>query len=237
MNNADIATVSTEPTPLCGLETTTYSSSPKQLSGERVLHLLAALVLCPLLVGVADAADTAVDPFESRAANEQKVTRFVFGAVADPLQAEETVALAKLKARRKPGEALIVGGLDERASRKLQFAYSEALRRVSERENCRALFADLGADGIEMLSTTVYRPAATGKQLQICRSTDAPAFTVTGQPNTRVCKSFARLSKHQATMVLIHEALHYAGLGEWPVDPDGMTPWEINRMVLRACDL
>ena len=30
-------------------------------------------------------------------------------------------------------------------------------------------------------------------------------------------------------------SLHTAGLGEQPVDPNGPTPWEIDRMVSEAC--
>jgi hypothetical protein len=237
MNNADIATVSTESTPPRGLETTTCSSSPRQLCGKRVFHLLAALVLCPLLVVVADAADNAVDPSESRATNEQSVARFVFGAVADPLQVEETVALAKLKARRKPGEALILGGMTRRVLRTLQQAYPLALERVREVDSCRELFAQLGAEGVGTLGATVYRPAGSQRELEICSSTTALAFTGIGSSQTRLCLGFGSQSRETAAMILIHEALHAAGMTEQPYDPEALSSFQINRMVLRACDL
>jgi len=38
-------------------------------------------------------------------------------------------------------------------------------------------------------------------------------------------------------MVIIHEALHHAGLTEYPQDPNGMTSNQINGMVAEQCGL
>jgi hypothetical protein len=38
-------------------------------------------------------------------------------------------------------------------------------------------------------------------------------------------------------MVIVHEALHHAGLNEYPKDPDAMTSKQINGMVMKHCGL
>ena len=49
-----------------------------------------------------------------------------------------------------------------------------------------------------------------------------------------LCAQFGRIRVAEASQVLIHEALHNAGLSEQPHDPDGLTPDEIDEMVARA---
>ena len=63
------------------------------------------------------------------------------------------------------------------------------------------------------------------------------ALTEVGGRVTWVCQGFAELTDHRAAMVVIHEALHYAGLTEAPLDPAGMRSPEINAMVEEACAL
>ena len=50
-----------------------------------------------------------------------------------------------------------------------------------------------------------------------------------------LCKRFASLGTMQAATLIIHEALHYSGMSEWPKDPQGLEPREINNMVKKAC--
>jgi len=57
------------------------------------------------------------------------------------------------------------------------------------------------------------------------------AFTAVGSAVTRVCPWFERMDDGHAAMILLHEALHRAGLDEWPHDPDGLTPQGITDMV------
>ena len=52
-----------------------------------------------------------------------------------------------------------------------------------------------------------------------------------------LCPSFGDLSSKQAAVVLIHEALHHAGLTEQPADPLGMTPDQRNQLVEASCRL
>jgi hypothetical protein len=50
-----------------------------------------------------------------------------------------------------------------------------------------------------------------------------------------ICRHFHIQGERIKIAVLIHEALHTAGMGEAPSDPDGMTAEEITEMVERAC--
>jgi hypothetical protein len=56
-----------------------------------------------------------------------------------------------------------------------------------------------------------------------------------GGSTVGLCAQFGRIPVAEAAQVLIHEALHNAGLSEQPHDPDGLTPDEIDDMVARAC--
>jgi hypothetical protein len=131
---------------------------------------------------------------------------------------------------------LVVGTLPEKVQRQLGYGYQVALQRLRNVEPCQGLFAELGVDGIEMLSTTIYLPPKYDFELQACDN-GATAFTFVGAPQTRLCDSFGRLSKSWSAVLLIHEALHHAGLGERPQDPNGPTPRQINRMVAKSCEL
>jgi hypothetical protein len=46
-----------------------------------------------------------------------------------------------------------------------------------------------------------------------------------------------KLGRHYGAVVLLHEALHVAGLGQAPHHPHAQTPQEIDRMVRRSCAL
>jgi hypothetical protein len=126
--------------------------------------------------------------------------------------------------------------LDPLVNLKLQQAYPLALSRVQGVATCRALFDGLVADGVEKLTTTIYYAATRRLERSSCRSGSA-ALTIVGSPQTRLCQSFSRLSTDWAAMLLIHEALHFAGMGEKPLEPSGMTSREINLLVRRGCDL
>ena len=63
------------------------------------------------------------------------------------------------------------------------------------------------------------------------------AYTAVGLSQIVVCEHFNTLPRRTKIAVLIHEALHNAGMSEAPVDPDGMTAEEISKMVEEACDL
>ena len=121
----------------------------------------------------------------------------------------------------------------DKATEKLHEAFAVAVERVQEIPQCGGLFAELGADGVEMLSTTIYMPTHPMDEQTLCQT--AAAFTWVSGVHTRLCRRFSSLSEERAAMTLIHEGLHHAGLTEKPADPDGMTAREIDGMVGDTC--
>jgi hypothetical protein len=140
------------------------------------------------------------------------------------------VAAAHVPAPAKPR---VIGELPTMVRYRLDRAFPLAVERVREVASCRDLFANLGADGLEKLERTIYLPPQPGEG-RTCRGR-VTAFTGVGQPHTRLCPAFADLSVDQAVTIVLHEALHFAGLDERPHDPRGPTPLQINRMVESAC--
>ena len=69
--------------------------------------------------------------------------------------------------------------------------------------------------GDETLARTLYRG---GGEVGACLR-PVPAFTCVGCPQTVVCPSFLRLGAAAGATILIHEALHFAGLKERPTHP------------------
>lgn len=119
---------------------------------------------------------------------------------------------------------------------KISQAFQVALERVLEVPECRELFAELGADGTDSLGRVVFLPVGReGARGNVCRRSSA--YTLVGGGPIWVCREFSRLSDTQAAMVIIHEALHHAGLTEYPRDADGMTSRAINHMVMKRCGL
>jgi hypothetical protein len=130
---------------------------------------------------------------------------------------------------------------------KLEAGLELAVERLREVQTCRDLFTRLGADWPEMLNTSLYLQVDSyRREVQVCGRTAAAnpwgakkrilAFTSAGAPSTWLCRNFAWVSAETAAVVVIHEALHHAGLTEWPVDRTAMTSVEINRMVRKACE-
>ncbi|MFH1177727.1 MAG: hypothetical protein V1750_10000 [Acidobacteriota bacterium] len=63
----------------------------------------------------------------------------------------------------------------------------------------------------------------------------AAAFTSLGGSRTRLCQAFGDLEAPTAAGLLIHEALHQAGLPERPACPTGPTAREVNLLVANNC--
>lgn len=126
-------------------------------------------------------------------------------------------------------------GASER--RLLSSAFPVAVRQVSERPSCRALFEQLGTDGLLVLGTTIYvRHTAVGN-VDLCSTRDAVAYTRVGQQTTVLCPAFGRLPIQRAAVVLLHEALHYAGMTERPGHPAALSSGEISGLVESHCAL
>lgn len=123
-----------------------------------------------------------------------------------------------------------------RAQRKLGLAYALAAGRLAKQPTCRALFDPLGSDGLAMLEATLYLPASRMGERRIC-SHAARAYTQVGSEVTMICGSFQDLPDHKAAVLLIHEALHFAGLNDEKHDPHGPCSKEINHLIEQACGL
>lgn len=130
----------------------------------------------------------------------------------------------------------IVSGFSSSERLSILLAFGTAAKKVQERQSCRALFEDLDLGGSAALSRTFYEPATRVSDLALC---EQGAVAVTGLEGrrTRLCKSFRRHSLRDRAGILLHEALHVAGLSERPIDPDGLTPHQISHTVKRACGL
>jgi hypothetical protein len=118
---------------------------------------------------------------------------------------------------------------------KLRTAFETAVARVQEVPECGGLFAKLGADPVESLSRPLYFPAGPYKETTRCSR--AAAFTYVGDRPTKLCRRFETLSDDWAAVIVVHEALHGAGLTERPSDPKAMSSGAINKMVRKACGL
>jgi hypothetical protein len=117
---------------------------------------------------------------------------------------------------------------------KIEAGFQVALQRITQVPACAGLFAELGTDGIEMLSKTLYYRAELKMELRVC--THAYAYTLVGGAPTWLCRRFSGLSDERAAAVLLHEALHHAGTDEWPHDPHAASGSAINELVRKACD-
>jgi hypothetical protein len=122
-----------------------------------------------------------------------------------------------------------------KVEKKIRSGFLLAEQRIREIPECRELFDDLGADGIEALRETLYFPASAYRETTLCKR--AVAVTHVGAAPTVVCSHIARYKDEEAAKVLIHEALHHAGLTEAPQDPDAMSSRVINQMVKKKCEL
>ena len=116
----------------------------------------------------------------------------------------------------------------------LREGWALARERLRTSASCRALFEELGADGLRALDASVYAAAEARFEGTFC-ARRASAFTTVGGPVTRLCRSFRRLAPPVAAGVVVHEALHAAGLGESPSTPGALSPAEIDDRVAAAC--
>lgn len=153
------------------------------------------------------------------------------------LMAEEPEAIRRAAVRRSVRQGPTVEGKTPQALviRRLYAGFGIALQRMHKRDSCSDLFTRLGADGVEVLSGTTYTFARSRRAAEICA--DANAFTTVGGSTVWICGGFGWLTEKDAAKVLIHEALHGAGIGEQPSDPKGLTPEEIDDMVKKKCGL
>jgi hypothetical protein len=109
-----------------------------------------------------------------------------------------------------------------------------ALDRVRHAPACRTLFENFAVSGNERLISTFYSPPRAELTHTSCDE-GALAFTHVGSPVTHLCQQFGTLSPEEAAVVLIHEALHFAGMPEAPSTEGAMTSHEISVLVHGVC--
>lgn len=185
-------------------------------------NVITMMVVAHVLGAAAHAADT-IAPEASRAASTAVSVR-IHGEIS---------AVAEDEPVCRPTISTTVSAKNRR---KISDAFELALDRINEVPECRELFATLGADGTESLGRVIFLPIGRAQARgDVCRGKSA--YTMVGGGPVRVCREFSRLSDTQAAMVIIHEALHHAGLTEYPQDPNGMTSNAINGIVAESCGL
>lgn len=141
------------------------------------------------------------------------------------------------KANARPRAPRIEGRLSANDAFDLKNAYGRAMKRLEKVESCRALFDDLDLDGVQALGGSTYRPVQSDAERAYC-ARGVYAYTAVGHNRIMICRHFFRVQEARTKMaVLIHEALHTAGMGEAPANPDCMTAEEITAMVEKACRL
>jgi hypothetical protein len=134
------------------------------------------------------------------------------------------------------GEPREQAALPFAVSLNLRRAYPVAMRRLLAVPECRGLFDGLALGGDVALRRTLYYPPEALGVERVCRL-GGNAFTAVGRVQTGLCPRFARLPVERAALVLIHEALHLAGLPERPQTPGAMTTTEINDRIADRCGL
>jgi hypothetical protein len=127
----------------------------------------------------------------------------------------------------------IVGALPAKVRHRLVAGFRLATAKLRASASCQSLFAPLSADPLRVLTATSYvYPGDAG----LCTA-GAAAFTSLTGTRTRLCQAFGELETTTAAGLLIHEALHQAGLPERPAYPTGPTAREINLRVTSNCGL
>ncbi|MEW6338238.1 MAG: hypothetical protein ACOY3Y_16335 [Acidobacteriota bacterium] len=138
----------------------------------------------------------------------------------------------------EPRRPLTKGSFDACVRFRLTAAYRLAAERIAAVSDCAGLFARFGADGLTCLRSTCYEWVGDTEGEHVCkRGRGAAAFTMVRSPRTVICPVFDRLSVEHAAVVILHEALHFAGQTEWPSDPAAPTSGEINWTIRVACRL
>ena len=155
---------------------------------------------------------------------------------ADPVAAASASAPSRTAAMHASPSPRTAGALPMETRFFLRDAFRVAVSRLEEVPACRALFAELGADGTALLAAAVFRPPRSADERAICQG--AAAFTRVGGSETALCpRLFRALPRKRAAAVLLHEALHHAGRTEAPADPEAPSSEELTEIVEEECRL
>ncbi len=138
--------------------------------------------------------------------------------------------------RREPSaNPTVKGNLLVPVRRQLALAFGLALESLRTIPACSALFGNFGKDGAELLASVEFDAATFELFGDTCSRGGVAAFTEVRGRKIRLCPGFGLLTVQGAAVILIHEALHVAGLSERHVDPHGLAPQQINHMVAVSC--
>ena len=120
---------------------------------------------------------------------------------------------------------------------RVEVAFEIAAQRVQQVEACDELFTEFEADAAETLGNALYWPVRSYRDVKERCGRQNLAFTVVGSRLTFICPDFERVSDLRAAQIIIHEALHNAGLKEKPqyAGVGVKSPAAIDSMVAKAC--
>jgi hypothetical protein len=157
------------------------------------------------------------------------------GEIASTAPQDGAVVTTETEPSNRPFSPWVSRRLSAPVAERLAAGYDLAAAQLERLHECRALFTELGSDGFEALSTTLYYPAELRQEHEVCRRADA--YTIVGGAPTWLCRRFARVTDRRAALLVLHEALHHAGLDEWPHDRTAQSSESINDMISEACGL
>jgi hypothetical protein len=118
---------------------------------------------------------------------------------------------------------------------KVKAAFEIAVDRVREIPECSNLFSRLGADALEILRTGLYLPTNAHREMVPCKR--SLAQTIVGSAPTWICRNITAYPDETVAAVLIHEALHHAGLTEDATGRTAKSSGSITRTVTKQCRL
>jgi hypothetical protein len=204
--------------------TTTTVTDRSKTHGRTTRHILCAVMCSMAMAGAADGGERAKSRGSAKAAGQSTRAAVNAGSAGTAVRAR--------KAKRSYPS--VEGRFSITVNQRLFEGYATALKRIQKVESCQGLFAEFGADGTKMLSTTTYSAPQDEIEEQYCGR--ATALTTVGGSETRLCFDFGELRVESAAVVLIHEALHHAGLEEAPGYDDALTAVEIDQLVVNRCN-
>lgn len=131
-------------------------------------------------------------------------------------------------------EPKLNGTIGATVTERLFEGFPFAIEKVRANKTCLALFEPFLVSGVERLQSTFYAAPSAERTDDSC-DRGALAYTHVGSSVTYLCTGFGALSREQAAIVLIHEALHFAGLPEAPSTRNALTSKQISELVKEGC--
>lgn len=128
--------------------------------------------------------------------------------------------------------------MDDGLRARVEMAFEIAAERVQEVEACAELFTEFGVDAKETLGSALYWPVISYRDVKKICGRRTLAFTFVDSPLTFMCPDFEGVSDQRAAQIIIHEALHNAGLKEKPqyAGVGAKSPAAIDSMVAKSCN-